>query len=216
MPENPTGLWSAGLRLLVIALLAIGLAHLLDGLMYDHFRVEDIYAEDWGRLLRVIGFLPLWLVAAVALWLHQRHAPTRGPLLLALAPALSGLAGELFKLLLRRERPGPHDGLYSFRPFEQDLLSTSGLALPSSHAVVAFGGAAILSRLFPRAWPVWWGLAWGCALSRVAAGAHFFSDVVASAILGWLVATLSWSQFGPRITSPSAEQLHRDSAALPV
>jgi membrane-associated phospholipid phosphatase len=192
------------LRLFAIAALAIAVAHLLDGWMYLYFRMEDIYGTDWGRMLRVVGFVPLWFVAALALRLHERPARTRRPLLLALSPALAGLVGEVFKLLLRRERPGAHDGLYFFRPFGERTFSTSGLALPSSHAVVAFGGAAILSKLFPRAWPVWWGLAWGCALSRVAAGAHFLSDVVLSAVLGWAVAAGLQRTFRPRQSAGSA------------
>jgi membrane-associated phospholipid phosphatase len=164
------------------------LAHLLDPWFYAHFRRADIYGEDWGRLLRVVGYLPLWFAAAIALALHEgkERGYTRA-LLLGAAPALSGIAGELMKLLFRRERPGAHDGHYFLRPFSERTFSTSGLALPSSHAIVAFGAAAILSRLFPRAWPVWWALAWGCGLSRIAAGAHFFSDVVVAAVGAWVV-----------------------------
>ncbi|MGH7469575.1 MAG: phosphatase PAP2 family protein [Longimicrobiales bacterium] len=175
-----------------VALAAIVLAHLLDGWTYRNVRVENIYSEDWGRMLRVMGFLPLWFMAAIALWLHERPATWRRPLMLALSPALAGLAAELLKLLLRRERPNAHDGLYYFRPFTERTFSTGGLALPSSHAVVAFGAAAILSRLFPRARTIWWALAWGCGLTRVAAGAHFVSDVVVAAIVGWLVGAGVW------------------------
>lgn len=213
-PGNATIRACPSLRMLAIALAAIVVAHLLDGWMYRHFRVEDIYGTDWGRMLRVVGFLPLWFVAAVALWLQERPARTRRPLLLALSPGLAGLAGELFKLLLRRERPGAHNGLYFFRPFDERTFSTSGLALPSSHAIVAFGGAAILSRLFPRAWPVWWGLAWGCALSRVAAGTHFFSDVVLSAILGWSVGAALELALRPRQSAGEALARAPEAAGL--
>jgi membrane-associated phospholipid phosphatase len=176
--------------LLVIGASAIILAHVLDGWMYRNFRLGDIYSHDWGRLLRVLGFLPLWFTAALALWLQER-IPKRA-LMLAFTPALAGLVGEILKLLLRRERPASHEGAYYFRPFDERTFSSGGLALPSSHAIVAFGAAAILSRLFPRAWIVWWALAWGCGLSRVAAGAHFLSDVVVAALAAWLVAARVW------------------------
>jgi membrane-associated phospholipid phosphatase len=182
----------------VIAVLAIGTAHLLDVWMFHHFRFDDIYSEDWGRLLRVLGYLPLWIVLAIALWLHERPRSWARPAALTLSPALAGVAGELLKLLLRRERPGAHEGLYVFRSFGERTFSTSGLALPSSHAIVAFGAAAILSRLFPRAWLVWWALAWGCALTRVAAGAHFFSDVTVSFVGGWAVGNLVWWVFAKK------------------
>jgi membrane-associated phospholipid phosphatase len=179
---------------------AIVIAHLLDGWVYTHFRVENVYGADWGRALRVMGFLPLWLVAALALALHDRD--TRGyyrGALLAGSATLGGIAAELLKLVLRRLRPAAQDGEYAFRAFSDRPFSTGGLALPSSHALVAFGAAAMLSRLFPAARIVWWGVAWGCALTRVASGAHFLSDVVVAAIVGWLVAWLLWRRFPSRL-----------------
>ena len=177
---------------------AILVAHLLDGLLYTHFRIEGVYGDDWGRALRVMGFLPLWLVAALALSLvdRERYGYARGALLAGSA-TLGGISAELLKLLLRRERPAANDGEYVFRAFSERTFSTGGLALPSSHALVAFGAAAMLSRLFPRARLVWWSVAWGCGLTRVAAGAHFLSDVVVAAIVGWIVAWALWWRFPP-------------------
>lgn len=175
-------------------------AVLVDGWAYEHLVVQDVYDEDWGRLLRVMGFWPLWLLMAAALVLHDwpaggagvwRGALARGWMLIS-AVTVSGIAGELLKLLLRRERPRAHAGEYFFRSFTDRPFSSSGLALPSSHAVVAFGAAAMLSRLFPRAAPVWWLLAVGCALTRVMAQAHFVSDVVVSFLVGWVVAAWLW------------------------
>jgi membrane-associated phospholipid phosphatase len=109
-----------------------------------------------------------------------------------IAAALGGLAAELLKLLLRRERPEAHAGEYVFRSWSSHPLSTAGLALPSSHALVAFAAAAMLARLYPRASWLWFTLAAGCALTRVLARAHFLSDVTLAAIVGWLVAAGLW------------------------
>jgi len=194
-------------RLASAALLAIAIAHLLDPLAFQYLRVDNIYGEDWGRFLRVQGFLPLWLVAGGALMLQdgdrgRRLWRGRGGLLMGSA-TLGGIAAELLKLLFRRLRPGEL-GEYAFRPFAERTFSTGGLALPSSHALVAFGAAAMLARLFPRARWVWWGLAWGCGLSRVAAGAHFLSDVVVAAVVGWLVGWWVWRWRRPgELTSPN-------------
>jgi membrane-associated phospholipid phosphatase len=86
--------------------------------------------------------------------------------------------------------------LHAFRPWDERTWSGAGLAFPSSHAAVAFGGAAILARLYPRARWVGYTLAVGCAATRVLARAHFLSDVVFAAGLGWFVAwglTRRWS-----------------------
>ena len=182
----------------LIAAAALVAAHLLDSIFYHYFSYPDIYSHDWGRALRVLGFLPLWWTAALALWLHDRA--TRGAWraqLLAASPTLSGIAGEVLKLLLRRDRPSAHDGHYVFRSFADRPFHSGGLSLPSSHAIVAFGAAFILARLFPRARWVFYAAAAGCALSRVAAGAHFLSDVTFAAIAAWTVAWLLWRRFSP-------------------
>jgi membrane-associated phospholipid phosphatase len=184
--------------LLVIAAL------LADRWAYEALALEGVYEEDWGRMLRVMGFLPFWLVAGLALVLEDwplratasiRPALRRGLLLVA-GVALSGAAGEILKLLFRRERPRAHDGEYVFRAFTDRPLHSGGLALPSSHAIIAFGAAAMLSRLFPRAWPVWYALALGCGLTRVAAGAHFLSDIAVAFLAAWAVVALLWRRYG--------------------
>lgn len=199
-------------RFILIAIAAIAGAHLLDRLAFEHFRIEGIYGEDWGRLLRVMGFLPLWLLAGIAIILEERTprarlVRSRGALLFW-AASLGGIAAELLKLLFRRLRPGEL-GFYAFRPFSERTFSTGGLALPSSHALVAFGAAALLARAFPRARWIWWGLGWGCGLSRVAAGAHFLSDVVVAAVTGWLIGWWVWQWREPEVPGTRT----RDEAA---
>jgi membrane-associated phospholipid phosphatase len=191
-------------RALVAGALFFVIALFLDQWAWDHLRREGIYDKDWGRLLRIMGFLPTWLAGAAALILHDHggtpppsHGPWRRGLLLALAPLAAGLICEVLKLLIRRERPGPHDGDYFFRAFDTDTWSTRGLGLPSSHAMVAFSAAAMLSFLFPRTWPVWWLLAAGAGYTRIAAGAHFLSDVALAAFAGWLVSWTVWYRLGP-------------------
>lgn len=193
--DGPAATSSHPLRVLLFGILAIALSHLLDPVGWQYFHLRGVYGDDFGRMLRVVGYVPVWVAVAVALVLHDaplgRARWWRGGMLVA-GVAAAGIAGELLKLLLRRERPRAHEGEYVFRAFSERPLSTGGLAWPSSHAIVAFGAAAILSRLFPRARIVFWALAWGCALSRVADGAHFVSDVVTAAVAAWLVVDRVW------------------------
>jgi membrane-associated phospholipid phosphatase len=199
MPHSP----SSRQRLLRFALAsaaAMVLAHLVDRWAFFHLSDAGLAGEDLGRMLRVMGFLPLWATAGLAMVLHDwplraergtRAAVSRGTLLL-LGAGLGGLAAELLKLVFRRERPRAHAGEYVFRAWTERPLSTGGLALPSSHALVAWGAAGVLAHLFPRARWVWYALAAGNGYSRVAAGAHFVSDVVLSAVVGLLVAEGLW------------------------
>ena len=174
---------------------------------YAHILYDRVLEEDWGRMLRVMGFWPFWLLASIALVLNDWPRRTaaalypalmRGWLLIASVTA-SGLAGEILKLIFRRERPRAHGGAYYFRPFTDRPFSSGGLALPSSHAIIAFGAATMLSRLYPRAAPVWYLLAIGCGLTRVMAQAHFVSDVAASALVAWAVAAWLWRRHERRI-----------------
>ena len=197
-------------RFLIIAVLAFVAAHLLDRLAFEYVRYPGVNGEDWGRLLRVMGFLPTWLLAAIALGMHDRISEwgKRRAYLLFFSPALSGLAGEILKISIRRLRPG-ETGEYLFRSYAERPFSSGGFGLPSSHAIVAFGASAILSRLFPRAWPIWWLLGWGCGLTRVLHGRHFVSDIVLAAIVGWLVAAVLWTKW------PAQEREYANNDARP-
>lgn len=194
----PTSASIPWMRWLVVSVVAIGAAHLLDEAAWRVLRVPEVYEKDWGRLLRSMGFLPTWLALALAYWLHQRDHPLRrdGTLLLTLGPTLGGAAAEVLKLLFRRVRPDAEQFGYAFRAFSDGPLSNRGMGLPSSHTLVAFAAAFALARLFPRARWVFYLLAAGCGLTRVMATAHFLSDVVVAACVGWLVVALLHARLG--------------------
>lgn len=165
----------------------------LDPIVYHRLAPAELERHDWGRLLRVMGTLYLWVPLALAVWLEWRHRdPARAgwAWLLAIAPATAGLIAELLKLGVRRERPNLHDGDYFYRPFGERPLDSHDLGFPSSHVTVAFAGATIVGRLYPRAGWVAYLLAAGCAVTRLTAQAHFLSDVVAGALAGWAIATM--------------------------
>jgi len=195
----------------ILATTAIVVAHLLDGWAWQHLGRDGVYDRDLGRLLRIVGYYPVWVVMGVAVWLETRSR--RNALLLALVPGVAGLVAEVLKLLLRRERPAPHDGAYLFRAFSDQPWSTKMIGLPSSHALVAFGGAWMLCKLYPRARVVWLLLAAGCALTRVQARAHFLSDVTVAAVAAWVVVELCWRRWGgeSEIGSRESEVRSRES-----
>ena len=175
--------------MIALGVVLVAAAHVADEIVWRELRDPRVNERDWGRFLRSMGYLPLWIALAAAFWLHDRPGRGwgwRGGLLLA-APAAGGIAAELLKLLIRRLRPDDGTFGYVFRAFSEAPFSTRGLGMPSSHVLVAFGGATALARLFPKSWPVGYILAAGCALTRVLTTQHYLSDVVAAAALGWLV-----------------------------
>ncbi|HTY06865.1 MAG TPA: phosphatase PAP2 family protein [Gemmatimonadales bacterium] len=192
-------------RPVIVAAACFVLANLCDRWVFSHAASPRIYDHDWGRLLRLIGYLWTWVIIAAALVAHDRAtrgpgwrgALRRGSLLLA-APVVAGLAAEVAKMLVRRLRPNLTDGLHVFRSWSDRPFATKDLGLPSSHAVVAFAAAAMLSRLLPWGTALWYALASACAVTRVLAQAHFLSDVIAGALVGYLGAALLWTRFGRR------------------
>jgi membrane-associated phospholipid phosphatase len=184
------------IRNLVIAVALIALSMLADGFVADNVRFGRVYETDWGRMLRNFGYLPFWLLAALALALHDRDQSAwswwRRGALLAGAPTLAGIIGELLKILVRRMRPPDVGNAYAFRAWSDHPFSSRGFGFPSSHAVVAFGAAAMLTYMFPRGRCVWYAAALGCAVSRLLAHAHYLSDVVAGACVGIGAAALVW------------------------
>ena len=183
-------------------LLALTLA---DHWLWQHLRVANkqwLEGRDWYQFLRALGYLPTWLFIGAAFLLHDSrssdlHTRLRG-LLIALSAALGGGAAELVKITTHRLRPG-ETGEYLFAHFLSDLtdpgadkLRQLGFGLASSHAGVAFGGAFMLIRLFPRTAPAAITLATGCALSRLLAGAHFATDVYVGAGMSYAVAAAIW------------------------
>lgn len=187
---------------------ALALSVILDPWVWRNLSLAGIYERDWGRMLRVSGSLVFWAPLALAVWLAMRRAGQPRPgraVLLFWGPALAGGVAELLKLLVRRERPGFAGGAYVFRDFAERTWSTSGLGFPTSHGMVAFGGAAVLAGLFPGTAPVAYAIAAGCALTRVLAGAHFASDAVGGAIFGWAVGTFLWRRYGALPTPTGRE-----------
>ena len=171
---------------------------------WRHIRMDGVYNHDWGRLLRIAGFAPTWLVGAAVLMLARSGQLARDGwrrvmmpgLALVASVAAAGLLGELVKLVVRRARPGPYDGAYAFVPWDGHW-STGAIGLPSTHAIVAFAAAFALMRLSPRSGPVWLLIGLGCGLTRLLDGAHFLSDIVAAAVLAWATVAFLWEALRP-------------------
>jgi len=198
---NPVTRWAV---FLALGGIAIALAHLLDRTALLTIHDPDTLNHDWGRLLRVAGYVPTWLLVAAVFALidsGRSAASITYPLrdkwsraaTLVSSVLLAGLLAELTKALVRRQRPDLDIAGYTFRPYWQDPWSTSGLGMPSGHTAVAFGAAAILCRLHPRATPIWLGIATGCAATRLLAQAHYLSDTVAGAVVGLTAGAIIWS-----------------------
>jgi undecaprenyl-diphosphatase len=95
------------------------------------------------------------------------------------------ISSHILKELFSRTRPC--QALDNVR-----LLVTcgSGKSFPSSHAVNNFVAATILSYFYKQYKIIYFSIASLMALSRVYVGVHYPSDIIAGALLGFLVAWL--------------------------
>lgn len=195
-----------------LASLAIfALACVFDREVFHAMRLDrwesDLATRDWAQMLRSAGYLPTWIIAGLIIELGSRRRiltsrATEGlrhlGWRLMLGAAMGGLLAEVVKQIVRRHRPSlENDGRHVYDWFAGHVEGR-GLGLASSHAGVAFGAAFILWRWSPRAGLGAVSLAVACSTTRLLAGAHFLSDVIAAALLAWLGATIVHRLFDGR------------------
>lgn len=128
---------------------------------------------------------------------------------MALSAALVSLACNALKLLIGRPRPKFDDpGTFLFPTGQYQLtikgepvirhawevgsgISSDLWSMPSSHTAAAVALAVFLSTVYPRLRPMCVGLAVIVGLARVLLGAHYMSDVLGGATIGYLLSTLT-------------------------
>ena len=140
---------------------------------------------DWFKY----GVLPLILVSLLYIY---RASSLRLLLVLALGVALSDvLSYRVVKSLIDRPRPFQNSEISSW---VRKVGDASGPSFPSNHAANCFAGAVILAWYFKSKRYFFYGFAGLVAISRVALGVHYPSDVLAGAMLGIVVGLLvrSW------------------------
>ena len=111
--------------------------------------------------------------------------------------AVAGLLSIAFKMFFGRARPRLLDMV---GPFHFDMLSwkSSVLSFPSGHTVTAFATVTALAFMAPRLGSWLFVLAVLIAASRVITGAHYPSDVIAGAALGFATVIVMRRAFAAR------------------
>lgn len=140
-----------------------------------------------GRHLAILaGTHIIWLMLGVLLAATAWHIDTRIftvnrqtlYLIVFLLPAWG--VTILLSKFVNRERP--FEELHQ-KPLIDPFVHTA--SFPSAHATLAFSMAVMCDMFFPSILPYMLGAALVVALGRVAAGLHFFSDIIVGALVGF-------------------------------
>jgi membrane-associated phospholipid phosphatase len=199
LPDQPSRLRVLSILLAVLAA-AAPLAFFLDlplarwiqadGLTGDvkHVvRLSEVFAHGSGVFLILLAVISL---DARRWWVLPR---------LAIGAYGAGLLADLLKLVMSRRRPEKFDvnltvwdsflGFFAWSDAStwREALSRDIQSFPSGHAATAAGLACALSRLYPRASWFFVAITVLACFQRIAAMAHYLSDVLAGAFVGVLV-----------------------------
>jgi membrane-associated phospholipid phosphatase len=144
--------------------------------------------EPFGHSVGIV------FIAAAAFCLDAgRRRNARAILLAGLG---SGLAADVLKLAVSRTRPRNFDFAAgdvwgTFQGWLPLLTGGSGgQSLPSAHTAGAVGLAVVLSAAYPRGRLLFAVLVLLVAGHRLHSGAHFPSDILLGALVGWVFGTL--------------------------
>ncbi|MDI9348959.1 MAG: phosphatase PAP2 family protein [Candidatus Symbiobacter sp.] len=188
------------LTLILVDVPASHLAYQLSPVPRQFFKeISDIALGKW--YLVGMPLLAVMLVAAAAVMRFSRHHRAERklinwvsiPAMIWVAVVLSGLAANLMKWVIGRYRPevyflaGPDDARFGLHYFSHAYLQNS---FPSGHTTTAFAVATCLWLFWPRGGFAFLAFGLVVAVTRVLAGAHWPSDVVAGGFVGFASAIM--------------------------
>jgi undecaprenyl-diphosphatase len=147
---------------------------------------------DWffPTITEIKNFYIIYAVLLLGLMIFGRKRGVTAVALLLLTITISDqLSSFVIKPLVGRIRP-----CHVLEDVRLLVGCGGGKSFPSSHAVNNFAMAVLLAHFYPVARP--WLLLWAALVSysRVYVGVHYFSDILAGALVGtFIAAAVAWS-----------------------
>lgn len=167
----------------------------VDRAVHDGLRWDNREAANRLSSALAYGLAPLWLIGLDVSAAAHEHNVTDAPvdvLLMAEATFSSAAVNQIVKILVARERPYAHDLAPSERALRYDGSPDSRLSFYSGHTNLMFSVATAAGtiasmrgyRFAPAIWGVGEGFAAITGYLRIACNRHYFTDVVAGALIG--------------------------------
>lgn len=141
---------------------------------------------DYDRVLPIrLLLVAVWLLL---LWKGGRRGRTAALLVLPLLVITDQFSSGVLKDLFARSRPCHEvNGIPIIQGIHLLVDCGPGKSFPSSHAVNNFALAILFSSFFRKWAPAFFAWAALVAISRVAVGVHFPSDIAGGALIGALL-----------------------------
>ena len=214
-----------GLTLVAAVMLDAGMSrwfaqHRVHGEMSNLLEAAEHFGTPFGQLMILLTIL------IASGWRDLRV------LRVFLCATAAGMSANVIKLMVARARPRDlnlvdsdftlapgFDGMFPFGAGGSAMQS-----FPSAHTASAFGFAVVMSWAWPAARIPFFVIASLTGIQRICSTAHYPSDVIFGAALGWMVGTafISWrplcNYFGkleadPTAAMPWLKRLQNSSAA---
>lgn len=173
------------------------LAYIDTGDRHVSVRLADWNPPRWFRwwMITATRLGDGWLWAFIALGLFA--AGDYGALAAAsVACSATNVALIFLKQRFRRSRPCANETNHFFQMVKADLSSFDSFSFPSGHTMNAFAIGTVLSSMHPVLFPAMLFVALSVGASRLVLRLHFFTDVLAGAVLGVAIGSMVCRAFG--------------------
>jgi undecaprenyl-diphosphatase len=197
MPRRPFPPAVRGVALsLLLVVLAVPFDAIVHDLVFRHVVSHGVRLTANGTTQLGTVWVAAGLLGALAVVARRAGDPElwRASVGGLVGVAISSVAVQLVKHVACRGRPRLLDGWgvdspdptagWSFFHWPC-FLESRYHSFPSGHATTAFAVAAALTRAAPARRPLWLALAAIVGAARVLLNAHFLSDVIGGALVGW-------------------------------
>lgn len=236
--DNPAG--RRRRHVLCLGLFLLGLAAVpLDGPVRDFLWTRRVGGDVKRELefLQQFGAISSIVLISLVILLLDPAEPRlkwRRVADLAAAATISGVVGNALKMFLGRPRPLFDDPMHLLGPLGRYPVERDGVvvlmsawemgtkgasdlwSMPSSHAMAGACLAFALSALYPKLKPLCVALACIVCAARVLLNAHYVSDVLIGAALGWAIAASALRrELGARLVSLAVPHLRPGTRPSP-